>query len=91
MASHKLVDDLLDNMNEKLINGACFFYRKKCFDTIDHTLLLSKLEKYGIRNSELLWFSDYLQNRTQAVKIDGNNLSFNNLTVGVHQGSVLGT
>ena len=63
-ASHKLVDDLLDNMNEKLINGACFFDLKKCFDTIDHTLLLLKVEKYGIRNSELLWFSDYLQNRS---------------------------
>ena len=41
----------------------------------DHTLLILKLEKYFIRNSELLWFSDYLQNRTQAVKIDGNNLT----------------
>ena len=88
--SHKLVDDLLDNMNEKLINGACFFDLKKCFDTIDHTLLILKLEKYGIRNSELLWFSDHLQNRTKAVKIDGNSSSFNNLTVGVPQGSVLG-
>ena len=48
------------------------FLFKKCFDTIDHTLLILKLEKYGMRNSELLWFSDYLQNRTQAVKIDGN-------------------
>ena len=77
-------------MNEKLINGACFFYLKHCFDTIDHTLLILKLEKYGIRNSELLWFSDYLQNRTQAVKIDGNSSSFNDLTVGVPQGLVLG-
>ena len=39
---------------------------------------------------ELLWFSDYLQYLTQAVKIDGNSSSFNNLTVGVPQGSVLG-
>ena len=67
-----------------------FFDLKKCFDTIDHTLLLLKVEKYSIRNLELLWFSDYLQNRTQAVKIDGNISSFNNLTVGVPQGSVLG-
>ena len=66
------------------------FCSKKCFDTIDHTPLLLKHEKYGIRNSELLWFSDYLQNRTQAVKIDGNISSFNNLTVKVPQGSVLG-
>ena len=67
-----------------------FFYLNKCFDTIDHTFLILKLEKYGIRNSELLWFSDYLQNRTQAVKIDGNCSSFYNLTLGVPQGSVLG-
>ena len=39
---------------------------------------------------ELLRFSDYRQKRTQAVKIDRNTSSFNNLTVGVPQGSVLG-
>ena len=38
-----MLDDSLDNMNEKLINGACFFYIKKCFDTIDHSLLILKL------------------------------------------------
>ena len=50
-ASHKLVDDLLDNINDKPINGACFFDLKKCFDTIDHTLLILKLEK--------IWYSKF--------------------------------
>ena len=67
-----------------------FFIKKKSFNTIDHTLLTLKLEQYDIRNSELRWFSDYLQNHTQVIKIGGDISSFNNLTVGVPQGSVLG-
>ena len=43
-----------------------------------------------IRNSEPLWFSDYVQNCTQAINIDGNISSFNNLTIKVPQNSVLG-
>ena len=62
----------------------------KCFDTIYHILLTLKLKKYGIRNSEPLWFSDYLQNRTQAINLDRNISSFNNLTIGVPQGLVFG-
>lgn len=42
-AAHKLFDDLLDNTNEGLINGSCFLDLKKCFDTIDHKLLIKKL------------------------------------------------
>ena len=68
------------------------FDLRKCFDTIDHTLFIINLAKYGIPNSELLWSSDYHQNRTKAVKIDENTSTFNNLTVGVGlpQGLVLG-
>ncbi len=89
-AAHKLVDDLLDNINEGLINGSCFFDLKKCFDTIDHDLLLQKLEKYGIIGPELLWFKSYLTNRTQCVASNGTVSSFKHVTTGVPQGSVLG-
>lgn len=83
-AAHKLFDDLLGNINEGLINGSCFLDLKKCFDTIDHKLLIIKPNKYGIRGAELLWFEDYLNGRSQAVAINGST------SHGVPQGSVLG-
>ena len=41
------------------------------FDTVDHTLLLSKLEYYGIQNQELALMSSFLSGRKQYVEIDG--------------------
>ena len=67
-----------------------FFDLKKCFDTINHDLLLSKLQKYGVEDNELLWFTDYLSDRSQAVNVDGCISSFSNINTGVPQGSVLG-
>ena len=89
-AAHKLFDDLFDNINEGLINGSCFLDLKKCFDTIDHGLLLQKLEKYGIGDGELLWFKNYLSVRTQAVACNGRMSEFKPMRTGVPQGSVLG-
>ena len=84
----KVFDDLLDNINSGLINGVCFFDLKKCFDTIDHKLLLYKLEKYG--ETALKWFENYLLNRTQAVCVNGSTSNFEKILTGVPQGSVLG-
>ena len=61
------------------------------FDTVNHTLLLARLQKsFGIRGTVLRWFNSYLPDRTQFVNINEVNSTIRDLTVGVSQCSVLG-
>ena len=63
---------------------------QKAFDTVNHNILLSKLNYYGIRGIANDWFSSYLSNRSQYVSIMGFDSSPKNINHGVPQGSVLG-
>ena len=87
---HRVLEDWLENINEGEFTGACLFDISKCFDTINHRLLLFKLEKLGIRGTSLDWFKSYLSDRRQAVCVNGQISSFRELSFGVPQGSVLG-
>ena len=60
------------------------------FDTIDHTILLQRLHELGIRDAALDWFRSYLNQRKQSVVINGTRSSYQNLSFGVPQRSVLG-
>ena len=62
----------------------------KAFDTVNHSILLQKMEHYGTRGLPLSWFTSYLSKRHQAVEINNNMSDSLEITCGVPQGSVLG-
>ena len=63
---------------------------QKAFDTVQHSILINKLSKYGIRGAPLNWVRDYLSNRVQQVCIRETMSSAGTITCGVPQGSILG-
>lgn len=66
-----------------------FLDLSKPFDTVDHKILLSKLNRYGFHDVVISWFRDCLDNRQQYVCIEGVNSSKIEIYYGVPQGSVL--
>ena len=71
-------------------NCGIFIDLQKAFDTVDHNILLQKLNHYGIRGVANNWFNSFLSNRTQFVSIYGFQSKTKNISIGVPQGSVLG-
>ena len=60
------------------------------FDTLDHSILLSKLEFYGINGLPLKWFETYLKNRSYFVEMNYVKSKTAEINIGVPQGSILG-
>ena len=86
--------EFLDKVTCDLDNGkipiSIFIDLSKAFDTINHQILLKKLQYYGLDNTAVKWFGSYLDNRRQIVFIDDNYSTQQPITTGVPQGSVLG-
>ena len=81
---------VLKGFDEKKYTLALFLDLSKAFDTIDHNILLQKLNFYGIRGTAQKWIENYLSGRMQYVEYSGVKSQSNKMTCGVPQGSVLG-
>ena len=85
-----LTESIRKNLDEGNIGCGIFVDLQKAFDTVEHDILLSKLEHYGVRGLANEWFKSYLSNRKQYVSINGYDSNLADVKFGVPQRSVLG-
>ena len=90
-AVNKLVNDLLLAADQGQVSALCLLDLTAAFDTVDHSLLLTRLQKcFGVEGSCLEWFSSYLSGRSYCVVVDGVSSKVTYIICSVPQGSVLG-
>ena len=99
LAAFSLIKNITEYIDEKISVVAIFFDMSRAFDFVDHEIMLTKCEKYGIRGVVLNWIRSFLINRKQCVEIthlnDSHECSMYRSSsrinkYGVPQGSVLG-
>ena len=90
LAAINLYDTLLKNLDEKKITCTIFLDLAKAFDSVNHKILLQKLEKYGVRGYPLKLLESYLSNRKQYVKLNDKFSKLEIIDIGIPQGSILG-
>ena len=95
---HSTTYALFDSINliqtklaQNLHTMGLFLDFSKAFDSVCHSILLAKLDHYGVRGVSLDWFKSYLTDRMQYVQIGPDDVSSSgNVCCGVPQGSILG-
>jgi len=85
-----ITDKIQRPIESKLYSCGIFLDLSKAFDTVDHNILLAKLEHYGIRGLPNEWFRSSLTNRQQFISLNNFDSDPVQITCGVPQGSVLG-
>ena len=85
-----LTDKWLKEMDNGKLIGTVFIDLKKAFDMVDHKILIEKLKLYHFSKLAISWFSSYLANRNQIVKVGNTISSAGIVKYGVPQGSILG-
>ncbi len=90
LAALELVDRIIVEMDKKNTHINIFLDLSKVFDTLDHNILLEKLQYYGINGVAHKLMASYITNRKEYVEINGNKSDLLSITTGVPQGSILG-
>ena len=85
----ELIDQICDSFNDKNYFLGIFVDLSKAFDTVDHSILLKKLEHYGIKGRNLSWLQSCLSNHKQYIEYKQENKTCNtdlsNIICGVPQ------
>ena len=84
------IEEIITELDTKGHAIPLYFDLGKAFDTLDTSILLTKLEKYGVRGVALNLIRSYLTDRSQYVSVNGENSEPLPVTIGVPQGSILG-
>lgn len=90
LALLEITDTIYKNLDDGNYLFSLYVDLSKAFDTVNFDILLQKLEYYGIRGSELDWFTSYISSRKQTVEIDKKTSESLETVCGVPQGSNLG-
>ena len=85
-----LMQHMYENTNILKETFLIFLDFKKAFDTVSHKILVNKLGTFGLDEQTIKWFSSYLTDRSQLVKLNGLNSQPLTISYGVPQGSILG-
>ena len=83
-------EKILENVNNNRHTISIYLDLSKAFDSVNHAILLNKLEHYGIRGVTLSFFKSYLSNRQQCTIVNGEISELLKVLCGVPQGSTLG-
>ena len=86
----EIVENIRSCIEKSNYGCGIFIDLKKAFDTVNHDILIKKLEHYGIRGNCLHWFSSYLKGRSQFTYCNNTSSDVSSISCGVPQGSVLG-
>ena len=89
-AVRQLCDEFVDNLDNGKITCAVFLDLSKVFDTVNHQILIKKLEQYGIRGLPPLLLISYLNDRYQYTIVNNVKSNLKQVTCGVPQGFTLG-
>ena len=88
-ALHRVI--VICNMSDGNLTAVCSFDIIKCFDTINHSILLKKMEYYGLQSENIKWFKSYLTKENKWFRVIIRYLEKKStISIGVPQGSVLG-
>ena len=86
-----MYDKISSSIDQRKCSVRVFLDLLKAFDTVNHDILLNKLDHYGICGLSLDWFKSYLTNRSQFVEFNGAISSSKFISCCVPQGSILGS
>ena len=85
----QLINNILPAFTDGKLVICTFLDFSKAFDTVNHRILLSKLEKYGVRGLALNLIKSYLDGRKQSVTIGGISSFMGDVFIGTPQGSCI--